>query len=158
MQVDILYSIPLAICKCWNYDALMIKNSEDCRSNCPINFVLEIFGDKWTLLIVRDLMFKGKKSYTEFLQSNEKISTNILADRLKRLEENGIVKKDIATDNRSKLIYTLSERGKELLPIMLEITAWSAKHDTATNTPTSFLTEFTSSKHEMLTKILGNLE
>jgi len=135
----------------------MTINSKHCRSNCPINFVLETFGDKWTLLIVRDLMFKGKSSYTEFLQSDERISTNILADRLKKLEDNGIVKKDVALDNRSKLIYALTDRGKELLPIMLEITAWSAKHDTATNAPASFLSEFTSSKHEMITNILENL-
>lgn len=117
-----------------------------------------MFGDKWTLLIVRDLMFKGKSSYTEFLQSDEKISTNILADRLKKLENNGIVERSAALDNRSKLIYALTGRGKELLPIMLEITAWSAKHDTATNTPTSFLSDFASSKQEMITKILSNLK
>jgi len=136
----------------------MTINSKFCRSNCPINFVLEIFGDKWTLLIVRDLMFKGKSSYTEFLQSDEKVSTNILADRLKKLENNGIVEKAIASENRSKLIYALTERGKELLPIMLEITAWSAKHDSVTNTPASFLSEFTSSKQEIITKILGHLK
>ncbi|MFT5676932.1 MAG: DNA-binding HxlR family transcriptional regulator [Paraglaciecola sp.] len=135
----------------------MIRNSEDCRSNCPINFVLETFGDKWTLLIVRDLMFKGKSSYSEFLQSGEKISTNILANRLKKLEDNGLVEKSVAADNRSKLIYSLTSKGKDLLPIMLEITVWSAKHDTATNTPDSFLSEFTSSKPEMVTKILSNL-
>lgn len=136
----------------------MIKNSESCRSNCPINFVLETFGDKWTLLIVRDLMFKRKSSYTEFLQSDEKISTNILADRLKKLEENGIVEKNTASDNRSKLVYALTSKGRDLLPIMLEITAWSAKHDTTTNTPASFLSDFTSSKQEMMTKILNRLK
>lgn len=135
----------------------MTINSNHCRSNCPINFVLEIFGDKWTLLIVRDLMFKQKASYTEFLQSDEKISTNILADRLKKLEDSGIIEKQIASDNRSKLIYTLTDRGKELLPIMLEITAWSAKHDTATNAPASFLNQFTLFKNEMVSEILGNL-
>lgn len=158
MQVLGVYSNQLAICKCWNYYALMIKNSDDCRSNCPINFVLETFGDKWTLLIVRDLMFKGKRSYSEFLQSDEKIATNILADRLKKLEDNGVVEKNVASDNRSKLIYTLTDKGKDLLPIMLEITAWSAKHDAASNTPSSFLSDFATFKSEMITKILGNLE
>lgn len=136
----------------------MTTNSKHCRSNCPINFVLEIFGDKWTLLIVRDLMFKGKKSYMEFLQSDEKISTNILADRLKRLEEHGIVNKEVAMDNRSKLIYALTEQGKALLPIMLEITAWSAKFDTETNTSPAFLREFSTSKDEMTAKILTSLK
>jgi DNA-binding HxlR family transcriptional regulator len=136
----------------------MVNNSKQCRSNCPINFVLETFGDKWILLIVRDLMFKGKSSYGEFLQSDEKISTNILADRLKRLEDNGIVEKNIASDNRSKLIYALTDKGKDLLPIMLEITAWSAKHDSATNTPKSFLNAFTSTKSEMIATILKQLK
>jgi len=120
----------------------MERNSEHCRSNCPINFVLETFGDKWTLLIVRDLMFKEKRTYNEFLQSDEKISTNILADRLRKLEEHEIVTKAVAPDNRSKIIYSLTTKGKDLLPVMLEITAWSAKHDTATNTPESFMDNF----------------
>lgn len=136
----------------------MARNSKHCRSNCPINFVLETFGDKWTLLIVRDLMFKGKRTYGEFLQSDEKISTNILADRLGRLEEHEIVKKTVAPDNRSKLIYTLTSKGKDLLPIMLEITAWSARYDAATNTPASFLNKFASSKHEMIAMMLSELE
>jgi DNA-binding HxlR family transcriptional regulator len=136
----------------------MNRNSKHCRSNCPINFVLETFGDKWTLLIVRDLMFKGKASFGEFLQSEEKISTNILADRLSRLEAHEIVEKSVAPDKRSKLIYRLTSKGKALLPIMLEITAWSAKHDTATNTPKSFLGEFRSSKQKMMTKMMHELE
>ena len=119
--------------------------------------MLETFGDKWTLLIVRDLMFKGKSSYTEFLQSDEKISTNILADRLKKLEEHGVVEKNIASDNRSKLVYSLTCKGKDLLPIMLEITAWSVKHDNSTNTPSSFMSDFEMNKDEMIAKILRNL-
>lgn len=116
----------------------MKHNSENCRSNCPINFVLETFGDKWTLLIVRDLMFKGKKHYGEFLQSDENIATNILANRLKRLENHGIVTRSADPANAAKRLYSLTAKGKDLLPVMLEITAWSAKHDTLTNTPKEF--------------------
>lgn len=122
----------------------MLRNSSSCRSNCPINFVLETFGDKWTLLIVRDLMFKGKQTYGELLQSDEKISTNILANRLKRLEEHGIITKSVASENGSSFIYSLTSKGSDLLPVMLEITAWSAKHDSMTNTPTSFFELFKS--------------
>ena len=136
----------------------MARSSDVCRSHCPINFVLETFGDKWTLLIVRDLMFKGKRTYGEFLESDEKISTNILADRLKRLEEHEIVQKTVAPDNRSKLIYSLTPKGKDLLPVMLEITAWSAKHDATTNTPDSFLEMFGSAKDKMMSAILSELE
>ncbi|MEP4193537.1 MAG: helix-turn-helix domain-containing protein [Sneathiella sp.] len=111
--------------------------------------MLETFGDKWTLLIVRDLMFKQKRTYGEFLQSDEKISTNILADRLNKLEEHEIVTKADDKDNRSKRIYSLTEKGKDLLPIMLEITAWSAKHDAVTNTPAAFSEILTSSKPDL---------
>jgi len=117
----------------------MKHNSENYRSNCPINFVLETFGDKWTLLIVRDLMFKSKQSYGEFLHSNEKISTNILADRLQKLEFAGVVIKEVDKKNKSKLLYFLTEKGKDLLPIMLEITAWSSKYDNKSNTPNRFI-------------------
>ncbi|SDU06267.1 winged helix-turn-helix transcriptional regulator [Halopseudomonas salegens] len=110
-----------------------------CRSHCPINYALESFGDKWTLLIIRDLMFKAKQSYGDFLASNEKISTNILADRLKRLEEMGIVIKSVNETNRTKMIYSLTPKGQDLLPIMLEITKWSGKYDAQTNAPKPFL-------------------
>lgn len=136
----------------------MPRNSKECRSNCPINFILETVGDKWTLLVVRDLMFKGKSSFGEFLQSEEKISTNILADRLNRLEEHGIVVKSVASDKKSKFIYKLTSKGKDLLPTMLEITAWSAKHDSVTNTPDSFLGKFFSNKQEMISMVMDELD
>lgn len=81
------------------------------RSDCPINFALEIFGDRWTLLIIRDLMFKGKHYYGEFSQMEEKIATNILADRLVLLEEAGIVTRIIDQQHNSKKIYKLSQKG-----------------------------------------------
>lgn len=99
------------------------------KSDCPINFALEIFGDKWTLLIIRDLMFKEKHYYSEFLQSEEKIATNILADRLTKLEQEGIIIKNIDPSHGSKFIYKLSEKGIDLLPVLSEIVVWSAKYD-----------------------------
>ena len=75
------------------------------KSDCPINYAMEIFGDRWTFLIVRDLMFKGKSHYVEFLNSEEKIATNILADRLQLLEENGIVSKKSDPSHGSKWLY-----------------------------------------------------
>ena len=83
---------------------MMTENSKDLRSNCPINFALETFGDKWTLLVIRDLMFKGKRHYGDFLASDEKISTNILADRLHKLEAKGVVSKLLAKEKASKYI------------------------------------------------------
>jgi len=99
------------------------------RSDCPISCSLEIFGDKWTLLILRDVMFRGKSSYGEFLQSEEKISTNILADRLSLLETEEFLTKRVSPQNKSKFIYSLTKKGIDLLPIIIEIMAWGAKYN-----------------------------
>lgn len=127
----------------------MTRNSDNCRSHCPINFVLETFGDKWTLLIIRDLMFRGKRTFGEFLASDEGISTNILAERLKRLEQHEIITKATSPDNKSSLIYSLTEKGKDFLPVMMEITAWSARHDASTNTPDLFMEKFTTDRRKL---------
>ena len=112
--------------------------------------MLETFGDKWTLLIVRDLMFHGKRTFLEFVNSEEKISSNILADRLKRLEQHGITQKEISPSNRSSFVYSLTPKGEDLLPVMLELTAWSAKHDAMTNTPSDFLEKFTADREAVI--------
>ncbi len=135
----------------------MSHNSKNLRSNCPINFVLETFGDKWTLLIIRDLMFKGKVFYNEFLSSAENISTSVLAKRLKTLESQNIIQKSIDPKNRSKLRYALTRKGKDLLPIMLEITAWSARYDDLSNVPKSFVEALNNNKDGLLKKLSQDL-
>tara|TARA_R110002096_G_scaffold399243_1_gene595470 strand:+ start:1487 stop:1918 length:432 start_codon:yes stop_codon:yes gene_type:complete len=135
----------------------MLTNSENCRSNCPINFALELFGDKWTLLIIRDLMFKEKSYYGDFLSSQEGVSTNILADRLKRLEMSGVICKLEDPENRKKQIYSLTTKGKDLLPVMLEITAWSAQYDAHTNTPRNFVAALTEDKQAVIHAMRENL-
>ncbi len=99
------------------------------KSDCPINFALEIFGDRWTFLIVRDMMFKGKYYYGEFLQSEEKIATNILADRLSLLEKSEIIVKSSDQSHKQKVVYQLSQKGIDLLPILVDVIMWSAKYD-----------------------------
>jgi len=106
---------------------------EDVRSHCSVNYGLEIFGDKWSLLIVRDIVFAGKKTYGEFLKSEEGIATNILASRLAFLEEQGILSKAPSSADRRKDLYTLTEKGLDLIPILLDIIIWSAKHDPKSN-------------------------
>lgn len=128
------------------------------RSHCPINYALESFGDKWTLLIIRDLMFKTKTSFNEFLSSNEKISTNILADRLRRLESLGIVSKEVSDENRSKLIYSLTRKGRDLLPIMMEITQWSGRYDPQTNAPEALLKRLEADKLGLIKDIEAGWE
>jgi DNA-binding HxlR family transcriptional regulator len=136
----------------------MNRDSSLCRSNCPINFVLETFGDKWTLLIVRDLMFKGKRRFGEFLESDEKIATNILTDRLKRLEEHEIVERSTSSETGARRSYQLTEKGKDLLPVMLEITAWSAKHDAKTNAPDEFLGQFAAARETLIASLKAALD
>ncbi len=98
------------------------------RSACPISSTLDILGNKWTLLIIRDLMFKGKRTYGEFLQSEEKIATNILADRLLILEKNGIVEKRAFPGNKVKSLYQLTPKGIDLMPILFEIILWGNEY------------------------------
>ena len=117
----------------------MANNREETWDDCPIRFGMGIFGDKWTLLIVRDLMFKGKKYYGEFTDPEENISTNILADRLIKLQKHEIVTKQRDPENKSRFIYSLSQKGMDLLPVMLAIIDWSEKYDPNTGVPRDFI-------------------
>ena len=98
------------------------------RSNCPISCSLDIWGDKWSLLIIRDLMFSKKCRYTDFLKSEEGIATNILATRLQSLDENRIIEKIDDLEGKSKGFYKLTQMGIDLLPILIEIDLWSEKY------------------------------
>ena len=102
------------------------------KSDCPVHFALEVFGDAWTLLIIRDLMFKGRTTYSEFLRAEEGIATNVLADRLVRLEEDGVIEKGAGADGGGASRYRLTAKGVDLLPVMLDIIGWSAKYDPRT--------------------------
>jgi DNA-binding HxlR family transcriptional regulator len=101
------------------------------RSTCPISFSLDVLGDRWTLLILRDMIFAGKSTYGEFLQSPEKVATNILADRLATLEAQGLVTKQVAADKKSKFTYRLTEKGLDLLPLLLELIQWGSTYNPA---------------------------
>jgi len=136
----------------------MKRNKKKYRSHCPINFAQETFGDKWSLLIIRDLMFKGKKYYGEFLNSDEKISTNILADRLEKLEADGLITKAIDKENNSKYLYALTEKGVDLMPMLLEMIAWSAKYDNKTGTPAEFIKKLKKDKGSLIHELLASLE
>ena len=100
------------------------------RSDCPISCSLDMWGDKWSLLIIRDLMFNKKSTYGDFLKSPEGIATNILASRLQTLEENGIIEKSEHPDSKAKVLYRLTQKGIDLLPIFVEIYLWSEKYFT----------------------------
>jgi len=99
------------------------------RSHCPVNFGLEAFGDRWALLILRDIIFRGKRTYGQFLMSEEGFSTNILASRLDHLVDQGILERQDHEGDGRKGLYSLTEKGLDLVPVVFEITLWSAKHD-----------------------------
>jgi DNA-binding HxlR family transcriptional regulator len=101
---------------------------ENHRSYCAINLALEVFGDKWSLIIIRDMMFGGKRHFRELLQSDEKIASNILTDRLAMLEREGIITKESDPEHKQKIIYSLTQRGIDLLPIITQMVAWSFKY------------------------------
>ncbi len=105
------------------------------RSNCPFNFGLPVFGNAWSLLIIRDIVYFGKKTYGAFLASEEGIATNILANRLAWLEQNGILIKIPDSSDKRKDLYRLTEKGLDLIPILLEVASWSAKYDSRTGAP-----------------------
>ena len=98
------------------------------KSNCPINLSLELLGDRWTLLIVRDLVFAGKTHFREFLQSDEGISSRTLAERLQTLQDEGIVTKSDDPTHKLKAIYRLTEAGIDLLPVLATLGAWGSKY------------------------------
>ena len=107
-----------------------MRNQNKMReSGCPIAFGLDTFGDRWSFLVIREMMLKGKKTYSDFLEIDEGIATNILADRLKHLEAEGIISKSRDPENRRSFIYELTKKGRDLAPIIVEIILWSGKHD-----------------------------
>ena len=99
------------------------------KSQCPVNQALEIIGDKWTLLIIRDIMFHGKRHFKEFLGSDENISSNVLTERLNMLENLGMVVKSKDAHHKQKIVYTLTHIGIDLIPVMFEIALWSGSYE-----------------------------
>jgi len=106
-----------------------VPSQSDRRSGCPISISLEIFGDRWSLLIVRDLMFKGLRTFREFAASGEGIATNILTDRLERLEVGSIISSEADPDDRRRVVYRLTRKGMELAPVLVEMILWAARHE-----------------------------
>ena len=127
-------------------------------AGCPIRFGMSQFGDKWSFLIIRDLMFKGRRHYNEFLEAGEGISTNILASRLSDLEHNGIISKRQDSEKRSKNIYRLTEKGVELMPMMLAMIDWAEKYDEHTEVPAEFIKQLRESPDTLRQKLIEQLE
>ena len=104
----------------------MLKSKK--RSDCPVSSSLDIWGDKWSLLIIRDLMDAKECTYGDFLKSPEGIATNILASRLQNLEENKLIEKLDHPDSKAKVLYKLTQKGIDLVPVVIEISLWAEKY------------------------------
>jgi len=99
------------------------------RSGCPINLSLEVVGDRWSLILIRDIMFGNRRHFRELLaRSDERIASNILADRLKRLVAHGILSKRDDPTHKQKAVYSLTEKGIELLPLLVQMGAWGRRY------------------------------
>lgn len=126
------------------------------KSGCPIDYAATMFGDRWTLLVLRDLS-RGKRSFSEFSESDEGIAPNILSSRLKQLEKFGIVTRRVDPANRRQVVYELTEKGLDLTPIMIELTLWSAKYDANTIVTDEFVRRATQDREGFIRQTRSRL-
>ena len=112
---------------------MLKKASAPRRSGCPLNASLEMIGDRWSLLIIRDMMLRGSSTFKEFLNSHEKIATNILADRLRKLIAHGIIVTEPDPSDGRKQTYLLTRKGIDLAPVLTEMVLWAAAHEETGN-------------------------
>jgi DNA-binding HxlR family transcriptional regulator len=119
------------------------------RSGCPVSISLEVFGDRWSLLIVRDLMVRGFRTFGDFQRSGEVIASNVLADRLRRLCKAGVVETEADESDGRRVIYRLTEKGIDLAPVLLELLIWGAKHED-TGAPCEVIAEMAKNRQAVL--------
>ena len=125
------------------------KSTPKPRSGCPVSISLDVFGDRWSLLLVRDMMVRGLRTFSEFQNSGENISTNILADRLRHLEKAGIIAAERAADDARSIHYRLTAKGIALAPVMLEMFIWAAHHQ-PTGAPADFVRQMEKNRPAIL--------
>ncbi len=131
----------------------MVTTPSPPRSSCPINFGLEIFGDQWTLLILRDLLIQHKRTFREFLSSDEQIASNILANRLKRLEACGLITRSASVADKRVMLYSPTGPARDLIPVLVDMSYWGAVHDPATGAPKSFKAAYRTDRAELIARI-----
>jgi DNA-binding HxlR family transcriptional regulator len=116
-------------------EKIVKKGKSKRRSECPLNASVEMLGDRWSLLIIRDMMLRGWQTFKEFLEGYEGIATNILADRLRKLVAYGILTTDRDPSDGRRLIYSLTAKGIDLAPVLTEMVLWAAAHEPTGNQP-----------------------
>jgi DNA-binding HxlR family transcriptional regulator len=119
--------------------ALKQRTRAKILSGCPIDYALEIFGDRWSLLVLRDLLVRRKRHFREIMESDEGIASNILAARLKKLEAWGLVARRPDPASKRQIVYAATAKGRELIPVLVEIAIWSAKHDPHTKVNAAYI-------------------
>lgn len=128
------------------------------RSDCPVSYALDFFGDKWTFLIIRDMVFDQKCFYKDFLSSKEGVATNILSDRLKRLEAAGVVESKVYEQLKTKKQYSLTQKGKDLIPVLLEIILWSAQYGEDMAVTPEFVAKAQADREGVIQTLLSRLD
>ncbi|EST52585.1 HxlR family transcriptional regulator [Brevibacillus panacihumi W25] len=123
---------------------------EENKSDCPINFTVEIFGDTWSLLIIRDMIALGKKTFSEFLELEERIGPSVLTDRLAHLEAKGVITKKQSETDKRKFIYSITEKGLDLIPIVYEMALWGSKHSPNPVAPDAWFKAMKHDKEQVL--------
>jgi len=119
------------------------------RSGCPVSISLEMLGDRWSLLIVRDMMVRAHRTFKEFQEAGEGIATNILADRLRKLEAAGIISVESDAEDKRRMNYRLTEKGIDLAPVLLDLLIWSARHE-ETGAPCAVIAEMAKNREAIL--------
>lgn len=122
------------------------------RSGCPVSISLEVLGDRWSLLIIRDLMVRGFRTFREFQQSGEGIASNILADRLRKLEKSGIITSEQGETDKRTVNYRLTEKGIDLAPVLLELLIWGARHE-ETGAPCAIIESMARNREAILAEV-----
>lgn len=122
------------------------------RSGCPVSLFLERFGDRWSLLIVRDLMVRGYRTYKDFQNSGEGIATNILSDRLQKLEQAGLIISEVEQVDGRRVNYRLTEKGIDLAPVLLELLVWGARHE-ETGAPSAVIESMARNREKVLAEV-----
>jgi DNA-binding HxlR family transcriptional regulator len=135
-----------------------MDNKKTNRSNCPVSHSLDIFGDKWSLLIIRDIMLNNRNTYGELLKMEENIATNILADRLVKLEASGIIKKEAYTKGKMKFFYSLTPMGIDLSPTILEIIFWGSKYFDISSNAKALVARASADKQEYIKRLSAKLK
>ena len=128
------------------------------RSHCPVSLALEAIGDKWSLLILRDLIMRGKSRYQELLTSEEGIATNILADRLLRLEKQGLVTKSHDPEDKRQFRYSPTQKALDLLPVILEMARWSLKYNPRAGQGSPFVMQMKAGKEGFMRHVLAQVK